>query len=302
LSKFAISLVGSAVLLGSAVVAGVALSRKPGPAGPGAIDLSSVEAELSALRESVSGLASEVRSLRVAQESVAAIRVPVAVDTESGGEDAPADALPTYVAAVLAEERKLQEAERERLREERRVRMEERRRELEAMREGPYDRYNVKVNSLAKVLDLTEAQKQSYYALVTAYNGKIEESVKQMRAAREAERAAAAGGEGGQGSQDPEGERGPGRGRRGDAAGREQFRELYDGLLKGFAADVTALLSTEQAQTYGELSRSARSFQSTDLVGAPGEGGDGGRFGGEGFGGRGGGPGGGGPGGGRRGR
>jgi outer membrane murein-binding lipoprotein Lpp len=309
LSKIVISIVGSAAILGSLVVAGVALSRKAGPGIPGASDLSSIESELSALREGMDGLRDEVRALRLAQESASGIRVPVPADAEAGLEGASTDALsatlPDYVAAVLAEERKLQEAERERQREERRVRMEERRKELETMREGPYDRYNVKVNSLAKVLGLTEAQARSYFDLVTAYNGKLEESMKQMREAREAERAAAAtAGEGGQGQQDSK--QGPGRGRRGDPAGRDQFRQVFDGLQKGFATDVASLLSAEQAQVYGELSRSAQSFQSTDMVGAPGES-DAGRFagfGGPGGGGRGGaGPGGGPPGGGgRRGR
>jgi hypothetical protein len=297
LSKVLVSIVGSATILGSLVVAGVALSRKAAPGGPGVTDLSMVESELSALRDGMEGIKEELRALRQLQESASGIRVPIA--DEADAEDAAAGAtLPDYVAAVLAEERKLQEAERERQREERRVRMEERRKELEAMREGPYDRYNVKVNSLGKVLALTDAQKQSYHQLVAAYNGKLEETLKQMREAREAERTArAAAGEQGQSQ---EGERGPGRGRRGDATGREQFRELLDGLQKGFAADVASLLSPEQAQTYGELSRSAQGFQSTDMVAAPGEGGEGGRFAGFGSGGRGGGgPGGGG---GRRGR
>ena len=299
MSKVFLSIVGSATILGSLVIAGVAFSRKGG-ATHGTADLSQVEAELSALREGLEALTAELRELRRAQESAAGLRVPVAM-TDTDSDEAQADALsaslPDYVAAVLAEERKLEEAERERQREERRVRMEERRKELEAMREGPYDRYNVKVNSLGKILALTDAQKQSYHQLVAAYNGKLEESLKQMREAREAERAArAAAGEQGQ---DQEGERGPGRGRRGEGSGREQFRELFDGLQKGFAADVATLLSPEQAQTYGELSRSAQGFQSTDMVGAPGEGGDGGRFTGFGGGGRGGGaPG----GGGRRGR
>jgi hypothetical protein len=306
LSKIAVSMIGSAAILGSVVVTGVALSGRTGPGARGAVDLSLIESELAQLRESMDGVMAELRALRRESQG---IRAPLAVEAGADPEEAPADALegalPGYVAAVLAEERKLQEAERERQREERRVRMEERRKELEAMREGPYDRYNVKVNSLAKVLNLTDAQKQSYYDLVAAYSGKVEESMKQLREAREAERAAAAAAREG-GEQGQEGERG--RGRRGDAAGREQFREMYDGLQKSFASDVASLLSAEQAQTYGELSRSAQSFQSTDLVAAPGEGGDGGgRFAGFGGGGSGGGFGGGraggGPGGGgRRGR
>jgi hypothetical protein len=227
------------------------------------VDLSGVESELSALREGMNDLAAEVRALRQSQQA-AGIRAPIADEARAGAEEAsseaPASDLPIYVAQVLAEERKLQEAERERQREERRVRMEERRKELEAMREGPYDRYNVKVNSLGKVLNLTDAQKRSYYELVTAYNGKLEESLRQARAERAA---AAAGGE----SEPP---RGPGRG-----PGGTQFRELYEGLQKSFSADVTALLSTEQARTYGELSRSAQGFQGTDIVAAPGEGGGG---------------------------
>ena len=272
MSKLAISVIGSAAVLGSVVIAGVGLSRATAPGTAGTQDLSSVASELSALRGDLESLITEVRALREAQESSLRFRLPPAAEAgsetaEASGESPP-NSLPGYVAAVLAEERKLQEEERERQREERRTRMEARRQELEAMREGPYDRYNLKVNSLGKVLGLTDAQKQSYHALSVAYGGKLEEAMKQMRDARETRRAA---GEGAQGSQDPEGPRGPGRGGRGDPGARDQFRELFDGLQKGFAAEVTSLLSAEQAQIYGELSRSARSFQSTDLVAAPGD-------------------------------
>ena len=273
MSKILISVVGSAASLGSVVLAGVALSRTTAQPGPGTADLSLIESELLALRGSVESLTAEMRALRVAQESSLGISVPAAAETADASGESPRSSLPGYVAAVLAEERKLQEAERERQRAERRTRMEARRQELEAMQEGPYDRYNVKVNSLGKVLNLTEAQKRSYYDLTVAYGGKLEESMKQMREARRA----AAGGESAQGQQDPEGPQGPGgRRSRGDQGGRDQFRALYDDLQKGFAADVTSLLSAEQAQAYGELSRSAQSFQSADLVAAPGEDGGGG--------------------------
>jgi hypothetical protein len=297
-----VSVAGSAAVVGSLVIAGIALSRPGGPASTEAADLSSIESEISALRESVESLTAEVRAVRAAQESSPGFVVPVPAeggDTAEASAEAPSSSLPGYVAAVLAEERKQADEERERQREERRTRMEARRQELEAMREGPYDRYNVKVNSLGKVLALTEAQKRSYYDLTLAYGGKLEEGMKQMREAREARRAAAAA-ENGQGQPDAEGRRGFGRGARGEPGARDQFRELQEGLQKSFAADVASLLSAEQAQLYGELSRSAQSFQSTDMVSASGE--DGGRFAGFGRGGADG-TGGGGPGGGgRRGR
>lgn len=307
LNKLLISLVGAGAVVGAVAVAGVSLARKTGRGASGSGELAAVETQLSALRESVDGLLAEMRSLRLAQESAGMARLaPAALalsapEAADGDGDEAAGALPTYVAAVLAEERKLQEAERERQREERRQKMEERRLELDAMKEGPYDKYNLKVNSLGKVLNLTEAQKGSYYQLAAAYQAKLDESLKQMREARDAERKAAAAN--GEASQD--GQQGPGRGRRGgdpNAGGREQFRELFDDLQKSFTADVTSLLSAEQAQTYSELGRSAQSFQSTEMVSAPGEGGGppGGGFGGGAFGGGFGGRGAGGPGGGGR--
>jgi hypothetical protein len=75
LGKLFIRVVGSAAILGSVVVAGVALSRTARQPGPGTADLWLIESKLSALRGTVESLMAEVRTPRVAQESSLGVRV-----------------------------------------------------------------------------------------------------------------------------------------------------------------------------------------------------------------------------------
>ena len=43
------------------------------------------------------------------------------------------------------------------------------------MQKGPYGKHNYKVNSLAKRLNMTDAQKQSYYNILVDYQGRFQE-------------------------------------------------------------------------------------------------------------------------------
>src|SRR5690606_22016956 len=317
MSKVGLSVVVAALLLGTVVVGAVSLLEKTSstPIVAPAVDLSELRAGIEGIHKEIASLRNEVATLRGLQESAQLAQAMNATAGSAEGGQAPA-AQPaqfkTVVAAVLEEARRVEEEERQRAREDREQRMEERRREFEALREGPYDRYNLKVNSPGSVLNMNDAQKQNYYNLVTAYNAKLEES---MRALREQGPSARGGEEG-------EGEEG---GRRRGRGGRnfEQMRELSTSIQAEFEADMRSILSSAQYEIYDGLSRDAKSFQNSGMVSAGGEedgvrglinrlgggaggpgGGGGGGFGGGGFGGGGGGGGGrgGGGGGGRGGR
>jgi len=202
-------------------------------------------------------------------ERARAASAPVAIAAKSGesgeaGEGVSIDDLQGLVAAVLQQEREVQSAERERQREEFLERAEERRRRIEAMSEGPYDRYNLKVNSLGNILGLNDNQKQAYFELASAYRGKLDEGMKELRAKAEAER---------ENREQERGEDGR-RDRRRGGFGREgfsQYRELRSNLDKEFQAGVGQLFNAQQLETFNELSSDARSFSDRDEVRAPGE-------------------------------
>jgi hypothetical protein len=146
-----------------------------------------------------------------------------------------------------------------------RQRLEERRQQMEEMREGPYDRYNLKVNSLAKVLEMSDAQKQAYFELTQQYTEKFRQAREKMQAEREAQRAQAeAAGE----TQPQEGERGRG-GRGGDF--REQFQQLMEPLQTEYVTATQSILEPYQIDVYNELSDSSKSFLNLGMVSAPGE-------------------------------
>lgn len=300
------------ILLGAVVVLGVQAHRS----GQTSISRLEVESEFARVQESLADLEESVESLGERIRAVASrqteieidlgrleSRAPVAAVALEGEAKAQAaalveepDRLKQYVFAAIAEERQLREAEREKERQEMRQRMEERRKEMEALSEGPYERYNLKVNSMAKVLNLTDAQKQSYYELTKGYSDKLEEARRQLRekmvAARQAQQQ---GGEGGQarteGGPGAEGGRGRGRGAfgAGFAERGAEFRQVTEAIQKEYAEQVVGLLTVSQAEVYNQLPEPARNLGYLGMVGAPGE--ESGQFPGF-FGGPGGGPGG----------
>ena len=73
------------------------------------------------------------------------------------------EALRGYVRQALQDERR----ERQ---EKARQRSQEWQREMKAMREGPYGKYNFKINSMAKKLDLSDAQKQILHDSLVWYD------------------------------------------------------------------------------------------------------------------------------------
>jgi hypothetical protein len=92
--------------------------------------------------------------------------LPISQEPAPALETTSSPELRQFVARVIEEER--EERERRRAEEAR-----ERARSYRELREGPYGKYNYKVNSLARSLDLTDAQRQYYYDLLTQYDGRM---------------------------------------------------------------------------------------------------------------------------------
>ncbi len=274
MSKVIVSVVLAAGLVG-AIVVGVSRggdsdsSDVASQISPG---ISAIRGEIATLHDEIAALSDSVQSLRDSQERIArdsrSVPVPAsAVGATSGS----GEAVPTmssadlhgFVAAVLEEQERVKDENREREREEARVRTEERKREIAALSEGPYDRYNLKINSLGNVLSMSDAQKQGYFELTTAYREKVEQTMKELREQRSKKETEAS-----------EGENGETRDRRrggGDRGDRDSYREAFNGIQEEFNADMQQLLGANQFATYSELSRDARSVFDRDQVFAVGE-------------------------------
>jgi len=106
-------------------------------------------------------------------------------------------------------------------------RAQEMKNQIEELGQGPYGRFNVRVNFIQRRLALNEFQKQRFYALLTEYSARLEEIRqglnKEDKAALEAYR-----------------------------EGRKQMEDEFDGL-------VIQILTPPQAQDYQELPSTARS-------------------------------------------
>lgn len=267
---------GFSAVIGVVALAAVQMQRP-------ASDTSGLSSQLAAIETSLSGLQADLRTLgdRIhGLEMSVPITVPPDGDEASSGDEAVGAAVPAaltrpdrlkdLVIAAIAEEREIREKqqteEREKQREEMRQRMETRRQEMEQLAQGPYDRYNVRVNSMGKVLNMTETQKQQYFDLTKAYSDKLQAGRDQLRAQIAAAQPA---GEQAPGGQQNPGGRG-GRGRMGGEMG-QQYRELSETLQKEYETQVLGILTVSQQEVYGELSDRAKSVQSTDMVSAPGE-------------------------------
>lgn len=269
MSKVAVS-VSVAILLGGALVAGLIFlpsgpAERPEVGRGGDAELAAVRETLDRMREDLQAMNDTLGRLESSQKALAAaveLRPIAAAEgaalegsSSDAGEGSLADLRGT-VSSVLQEERKIREEEQQQRREEFRQRMEERRKEREELSQGPYDRLNLKVNSMAKVLGLTDAQRDGYHELIRKYSDKFAEA-----------RRGLSGQEGAQGETEGGGPRrgGPGR-------GREQFRELVGGLQKEFEAELGTVLTASQLETYQGLSGMSQSFMSTGMVSASGEG------------------------------
>jgi hypothetical protein len=275
MQKFLISAV-LALVMGGVVVAAVVLGK--GSAGTSKANgqlAADMAAEMTTLREEVERAAEESRAVAervgrletaldaIAREGGAAV-VPASARAEvpppPPGVASDPEKLRAYVLATIEEDRKAREEDRKKEREAMRKRVEEGRKEMEALGQGPYDRYNLKINSLAKVLGLDDAQKQAYFELSKAETEKLRQAREAIAA--EARAKAEASGEAGK----DQGGRG-----RGSREVWGKVREASAEIEKEFAASVQGMLSPAQIEAYGQLSEQARSFQNLGYVGAPGE-------------------------------
>lgn len=249
-------------------------------------ELAQVKRELAVTRENMAKLQSEMANIRATQafraETARSRNGATAPAADAAREDEAASlsyaaAVPAemkeVVFALIDEERQMREEERRREREAFRERMEERRKEIEEMAQGPYERYNLKVNSMGKILDMDDVQKQQYFELVKRYQDKHNAG---MTALREQTAALA------QAGQDGEDRRRRGPPQMGEEV-RTQFRELNEKTQQQFAVEMEHLLTPLQLAAYDELSDASKNFQ--NLGPAMAEGDEMARFGGGFFGG-----------------
>jgi len=138
-----------------------------------------------------------------------AVRAVAAAIRSTGGEEG----LRRYIARVVDEQRTEREAAAVR-------RIEERRQELLALQEGPYGKHNYRVNSMAKRLGFSDAQKAVYYSNLVEYSGRID-------ALREQEKA--------------------------DAANAQRYRDARAEARKEFAGVIVSTLTPQQAETFKAL-------------------------------------------------
>jgi len=156
---------------------------------------------------------------------------------------AKADRLKDFVAQVIRQER---DDRQRRQQAEARQRMEE----WKSLNEGPYGKNNYRVNSLARKLGLSEAQKQYYHAAIQEQEPRLKELQKDVKWS--------------------------------DAESRESYRRSIDQLQQHFDGLVKNILSQEQRQQYEGMPAHERSLESgmgrafvslsdggTDVLGMP---------------------------------
>ncbi len=132
-----------------------------------------------------------------------------------------------YIASLIEQDRK-------RRREEQRRQMEELRREIEEMRKGPYGRFNMKVNSLAKFLDMTDGQKDRYYEISKAYYEALQDLRKSIKWNKAEE--------------------------------RKRYKEEQDRLQDEYNAEVERILTADQVQRYRSLPAWSRNINNLGRV------------------------------------
>jgi len=167
---------------------------------------------------------------------------PSSPETNSPAENAPAPEAPPedvkspefkdYIFALIEEKKRLDAEERQKW-------IEEMRREREEMSKGPYGRFNLKVNSMAKVLNLDDGQRDRYYELVKSHWEALQELRKNTDwKNREA---------------------------------RTLYRQKEKEIRDAFDAEVQAMLTQEQLDVYQKLSSWAKNPQSLNRAATPGE-------------------------------
>ncbi|HAK94156.1 MAG TPA: hypothetical protein DCM87_03910 [Planctomycetes bacterium] len=235
-----------AALLGAAAASAVWLSRPPAEPREDAtawVEIAALRADVHAVRTALDAVAERLAAVEsgaraappppqapaegetAAEPSAAQVPEPLAPYSEQ---------MRSYVFGLIEEERRVKRDEAARL-------AEEARREREELSKGPYEQFNLKVNSLAKVLDMGPSQRDRYFEIAKACFGEFQESRKGVDWRSEEARA--------------------------------RFQEQQDALQKQFSADVERLLVPEQREVYDKLSPWVKGPQYLGQVMPAGEGG-----------------------------
>jgi hypothetical protein len=237
-----------AVIVAVVLVAGLRLFGDRGAPEVTAADIAALRDDLSSLRDDLAGLRDKLAAIESTPEPAmpiasTAARRPAPENAEQAADtpgDAPppsldisSDAFRQHIFSLIEEERELADVERRR-------QVEERRNQREEFRQGPYGDYNLRVNSMAKVVGLDDAQREEYYELTKRHW----EELKELRTNTNWR----------------------------DAEGRTKYREAQDRIQEEYASAVEALLTPGQLETYREIPNWAQGLQSLGEVPAPGEG------------------------------
>ncbi len=219
-----------AALLGAAAASAVWLSRPPVEPREDAaalVEIAALRADVQAVRTALDGIAERLAAVESGARAVPPPpQPPEAADAATAPADPSAAQVPeplapyseqmrSYVFGLIEEERRAKRDEAARL-------ADEARREREELSKGPYEQFNLKVNSMAKVLDMGPSQRDRYFEIAKACWSELQESRKGIDWRNE--------------------------------EARTRFQEQQDALQKQFAADVERLLVPEQREIYEKLS------------------------------------------------
>jgi len=215
-----------AALLGAAAAGALWLSRPPAQPAEDATawgEIAALRAEVQAVKTALDTVAKRLTAVESgpraappppdagnaasapAEPSVAPVPEPLAPYSEQ---------MRAYVFGLIEEERSAKREEAARL-------AEEARREREELSRGPYEGFNLKVNSLAKVLDMGPSQRDRYFEIARTCWSQLQELRKNTDWRSEEARAG--------------------------------FQERQEALQTQFSADVESLLVPEQREIYDKL-------------------------------------------------
>ena len=280
------------VLVGGAAVGGIYFLNAGGTnknAGDSEA-VAQLQADFQTTREAVTALETQVKKLAARQGELASAlagrpegtAMPAVAVSEDGEPAAGVSSgMRDTVFALIAEERKLREEERKQQREEADKKREEQRKEIEELSKGPYDRLNLKINSMAKALAMDDTQREKYFEITKKYRDKID-AERQALFAQARERMENAKQNSDQAAAQPGAQPGAPGGRGGfGREGFEKVRELMETTQKDYVTEVQGILTAPQVATFNELSQSSQSFMGGGMAVKEGEdnGGAGGRFG-----------------------
>ncbi len=207
-------------------------------------ELASLEEQIQTANEKITGLEDALKRQRTASapSPVAAAEsggittkaAPVFAVQKNNGEEAvgaetgedPAEAAPpdilrpysnemkNYVFDLIAQERTLQKKRAQELAEERRKKRQE-------LSKGPYEKFNLKVNSMAEVLDFSFSQQELYYEISKDYHQQFNEARKGIDWKKREE--------------------------------RDKYQETQKRLQEAFSEEVVNLLNGQQRELYDKL-------------------------------------------------